>query len=161
MNGLRMVPLMVLAGMYFAGCGGQESSAPMPAPPAPPLPAVEMPVPSAPVVAPAAGMAAPAAAAMEPVEAQDGPPAMDPQTLHRALIGTSWMAGDLQIKFLDEGKVFAKGGMIAELSVEGITASYTFENGKITATAAGRSVVGAWDGQKLIFAGQEGVRQAS
>lgn len=163
MNGLRMILSLVLAGMLLTACGGETASAP---PPAPPLPAVQPPLP-APVpaptsaVAPPAPVSQPAPAAMETVEAQDVAPTMDPQALHQALIGTSWRVGDMQIKFLDESKVFAKGGMIAELSLEGITASYTFENGKITATAAGKSVMGAWDGQKLLFAGQEGVRQPS
>lgn len=167
MNELRFLHLVVLGGIVIAGCGGQEPSAPMPAPPEPPLPAVQILPPPAPapepVVAPEtpAPVSQPAPLAVETVEAQDVAPAMDPQALHRALIGTSWMVGDMQIKFLDESRVFAKGGMIAELSLEGITASYTFENGQITATAAGKTVLGAWDGQKLIFAGQEGVRPPS
>lgn len=155
---LRNFLLLVLAGVFLTACGGETPVAPVPAPPAPPLPAVQPPSPS-PVAEPATAAAPAAPPAMETVEAQDVAPVMDAAALHQALIGTSWQVGDMRLTFLDESKVSAKGGMIAELSLEGITAQYTFDNGKITATAAGKSVTGAWDGQKLVFAGQEGVRQ--
>jgi len=83
---------------------------------------------------------------------------MDAAALHAALLGTSWSVGDLQISFLDEQKVFAKGGMVADLTIEGLTASYTLDNGVITATAAGRTLTATWDGQTLRVAGNEAVR---
>ncbi len=155
---ITVVLLAALTGATLEGCGReappQQTAAPDPLAPAvtvPPLPA-----PAAQPEAPPVPAEAPAPEEAAPAEAPAPP--RDPAELHQALVGTAWRIGDMEIAFLDEKKVFAKGGMVADLTLEGLTASYALDNGVITATAAGRTLTAEWDGQKLRVAGKEAVR---
>ena len=164
---MRAFVLIIMAGacaLMSAGCGGPDAAPAAPASTtATSPPQALQPVPAAePPAAPdTAQTATPAPAATPEPSAAAASPPPDPQALAQALVGTSWVVGDMHVRFVDDSHVFAKGGTIAELSLEGVTAEYTLENGVITASVAGRTITGTWDGKSLVIGGQAAAPQAS
>lgn len=132
--------------LFLAHCGEETTPAPFvySMPPAPQQPAA-----TTDAAAPPPGPPAPAAP--EPHSAAD-------TALLESLAGTVWQLGDMEVRFLDQARVFVKGGRIRNLSPQGVTIRYHFQEGAITASVAGESITGTWDGQRLTFFGAEAVR---
>jgi hypothetical protein len=154
---------LFLVGAAFAmtGCGGSNGSdAPPPTPgeaarpqtPTPPPPPSQTPE-IDPEEAPApATVDTPTETTAEPVPGTPGDPA--------ALIGTSWLVGDMHVTFENETEVFVKGGMVAEVAPDGLTARYLVkEDGSLEATAMGMTMIGQWDGTHLAVGGVAAQRQ--
>ena len=75
-----------------------------------------------------------------------------PET-HRALVGTTWVVGDFQARFLDGDTVFIAGTPLAEIAPAGMEAPYTIADGVIEVSAAGETKAGTWDGETLMMDG--------
>lgn len=157
-----LLSILAIAMLTLAGCGGS-----------PEVVEQEAPVEQAPAKSADAPPAAPVPQATEPeAPAQDdSPAAMEPAETAgaieagtpgdpAALIGTSWLVGDMHITFESEHEVFVRGGMVADVAPEGLKARYVVrEDGSLEATAMGMTMTGFWDGAHLMAGGVAAQRQ--
>ena len=145
---------LVLAGavLAFAGCGGKDQpdsdAKPEPqqtaAPQTSPMPDTAPDAPATPETPATPGDTPAAAEAGATAQAGDA----------AALIGTSWLVGDMHVTFKSPTELFVKGGMVAEVAPDGLTAQYTMgPEGTLEATAMGVTMQGTWDGTNLTVGG--------
>lgn len=97
--------------------------------------------------------------------AEDGPEIpIKPETglpedpLAAQLIGTTWRFGEIHATFVDARTLWLKGGSVAEIAEEGISANYTFKDGIIEFKVMGETRFGAWNGDILVLDGMTGER---
>jgi len=161
---LTQFALMLCVALSLAACGGQPEAAPAPAPEA----KTEAPAaPAAPVeTSPAAE--APAAPA-EAMPTEEAAPAIDGAVTPPAegaaaagsndLIGTKWEFGDYKVNFKDDKTVHLNGGQLTLLTGgQGLDATYTLKDGALEVLVMGQTRKGTWDGTKMVFEGEAGVK---
>lgn len=163
---MKKTVTVVTMGLLLAACGGSA-----PAPTAPEAPAKPLIAPTTPVAAPAAAPAssespAPAAApemkqpdtAVAPAPAAPAATA-DPQLAK--LLGTTWTMPDgTELTFKDDKTAHAKGGAAAIAGPAGLTLKFSYDAGKFTVSALGKTLDGTWDGEALTVDGAAGTKKA-
>lgn len=151
----------------FAGCGSGGGEAVDTAPPVSPMeetrtPSIEG---SAPIVieepAPETAPAEEAApteetAPAEEAPAEDGEPqaAAEPAPMADGLTGSKWTYNQIELEFLEGGKVHLKGGPVAAFAPDGVEAAYTLTDGNLQVDVFGQVYAGTWDGSVLQVAGE-------
>lgn len=159
---MKKILTVVTMGLMLAACGGSA-----PAPKAPEAPSKPLISPTAPVSAPAAPASsespAPAAAPemKQPDTAVTPAPAAvtDPQLAK--LIGTTWSMPDgTEVTFKDDKTAHAKGGAAAIAGPAGLALKFSYDGGKFTVSALGKSLEGTWDGETLTVDGAAGTKKA-
>ena len=160
---MKKTVTVVTMGLLLAACGGSA-----PAPTAPEAPAKPLIAPTTPVAAPAAAPASsesPAPAAAPEMKQPDttvapAPAATaDPQLAK--LLGTTWTMPDgTELTFKDDKTAHAKGGAAAIAGPAGLTLKFSYDAGKITVSALGKTLDGTWDGEALTVDGAAGTKKA-
>lgn len=160
---MKKTVTVVTMGLLLAACGGSA-----PAPTAPEAPAKPLIAPTTPVAAPAAAPASsesPAPAATPEMKQPDtavapAPAATaDPQLAK--LLGTTWTMPDgTELTFKDDKTAHAKGGAAAIAGPAGLTLKFSYDAGKFTVSALGKTLDGTWDGEALTVDGAAGTKKA-
>lgn len=69
------------------------------------------------------------------------------------LVGTTWAIGETILTFKDETKVFAKGGLIAQIAPDGLEATWSLNGTVLEMSAMGETRAGTFDGATLTLGG--------